>query len=323
MLNQGWVYQEQVDRCHAGLTLLSYYTQRYRHSSQTEWQERIASEQILLNGQPVVAETILQKGQLLTYHRPPWEEPEVPLSFAILYEDADLLVIEKPSGLPVLPGGGFLEHTLLRQLQRQYPQETPVPIHRLGRGTSGLMLMARSPLARANLSQQMRQSTACLSREHPIRKVYLALVGSGDLPDCFTLTHAIGKIPHPILGYVYGATANGQFAHSECQVVKRTVNTTLLKVTLFTGRPHQIRIHLSAAGYPLLGDPLYGVGGVPLLHAVDEKYTTGEKLPVPGDCGYHLHAYQLSFTHPRTDQPINLTCPPPPGFGEGCECEAT
>src|SRR5512147_1322828 len=131
-MNQGWSYREQVDRRATGQTVLEYYTCRYRHSSELEWQERIALGQVLLNERVTTAEERLQAGQWLTYHRSPWEEPEVPLAFEILYEDEDLWVIAKPAGLPVLPGGGFLEHTLLWQLQQQYPQDTPLPIHRLG-----------------------------------------------------------------------------------------------------------------------------------------------------------------------------------------------
>jgi 23S rRNA pseudouridine1911/1915/1917 synthase len=295
-MNQGWVYREQVKSSDAGKTLVDYYTQRYQHSSESEWRSRIIAAQVLINGNPATAETKLRSGQELTYHRSPWLEPEVPLSFEVLYEDADLLVIAKPSGLPVLPGGGFLEHTLLWQLQRRYPESTPVPIHRLGRGTSGLMLIARSPLAKSELSQQMRQ--------RQIRKTYRTLVASG-IPDRLTLTYPIGKIPHPILGYIYGATSTGSFAHSESQVLKRHSQTTLLEVTILTGRPHQIRIHLAAAGYPLVGDPLYDMGGIPRLSQL------GEKIPVPGDCGYHLHAHQLTFIHPRSHQPMHLSCPVP------------
>lgn len=299
MGNQGWVYRDQVDRCHAGLTLLDYYSQRYRHTSPAEWQTRIELGQIRLNGQPALPTIRLQAGQQLTYHRPPWPEPEVPLKFETIYSDADLLIISKPAGLPVLPGGGFLEHTLLWQLQQQYPQETPIPIHRLGRGTSGLMILAISGLAKSALSQQMR--------DHHIRKTYRTLVGGGDMPDRFTIDHPIGKIPHPELGYVYGATPTGRFAHSKCQVLKRTDDSTLLAVTILTGRPHQIRIHLAAAGYPLLGDPLYTKGGIPRSFGT----TPTDKVAVPGDCGYHLHAYHLAFTHPRTGDPIEFTSPPP------------
>lgn len=303
-MNQGWSYREQVDRRSAGQTVLDYYTQHYRHSSSSEWQERIAAAQVLLNDRITTAEERLQAGQWLTYHRPPWEEPEVPLAFEILHEDEDLWVIAKPAGLPVLPGGGFLEHTLLWQLQQQYPQDTPIPIHRLGRGTSGLMLLARSPLARSHLTQQMRDRQIC--------KVYRALVGAGNLEDCFIVTQAIGKLSHPVLGYVYGAAADGLAAHSECRVLQRYSDSTLVEVTILTGRPHQIRIHLAAAGYPLLGDPLYTVGGVPRLDSLKHP----EKFPVPGDCGYHLHAYHLTFTHPKTGRLISITCPAPPEFRE-------
>jgi 23S rRNA pseudouridine1911/1915/1917 synthase len=298
-MNQGWIYREQIKRADAGLTVLDYYTHHYRHSSRDEWQERILATQVLLDGQAIAPETRLQPGQRLTYHRAPWQEPDIPLGFAILHEDEDLLVIAKPSGLPVLPGGGFLEHTLLGQLHQRYPDDTPVPIHRLGRGTSGLMVLARSPLAKADLSQQMRK--------RQIHKVYRALVGVGDMPDQFRITQPIGKIPHPVLGYIYGASTDGVFAHSQVHVLKRNPSSTLLEVTILTGRPHQIRIHLAAAGFPLLGDPLYVVGGIPLLQSRSEA----ENFPVPGDCGYHLHAYHLRFTHPKTKDCIQITCPPP------------
>jgi 23S rRNA pseudouridine1911/1915/1917 synthase len=296
-VNQGWTYREQVKQ--GGQTVLAYYVNRYRHSSPAEWRSRIEARQILLAGQPTTADTVLQAGQWLIYHRLPWLEPEVPLAFEVLHADTDLLVVAKPAGLPVLPGGGFLEHTLLWQLQLHFPQDTPVPIHRLGRGTSGLLLLARSPLAKSVLSQQMRASTLV---QQQIRKTYRALVGGGCLRDHFCITQAIGKVPHPTLGYLYAAAPNGKFAYSECRVLKRSSTTTLLEVTILTGRPHQIRIHLASIGYPLVGDRLYGPGGVPAIATAT----------MPGDCGYYLHAYRLTFTHPRTGQVMNICCSPPP-----------
>jgi 23S rRNA pseudouridine1911/1915/1917 synthase len=288
MLNRGWTYREKVDRATDGLTLLAYYAEKYRHSSIEEWRERIRSGQVLINGNQANPEDIVRIGQGLTYDRPPWQEPDVPLSFEVLYEDRDILVVAKPSGLPVLAGGGFLEHTLIHQIQTSYPEETPFPIHRLGRGTSGIVLMARSRPSRANLSQQMR--------ERQIRKVYRALVGGGQMSDRFTIIQAIGKIPHPLLGDVYGASPQGLSARSDCRVLQRTSQTTLLEVEILTGRPHQIRIHLAFAGYPLLGDPLYEAGGRPRPAAV------------PGDCGYHLHAYRISFQHPSTGKEMDFVC---------------
>lgn len=302
-MNQGWVYQERVGKAASGQSLLAYYCDRYPHSSEDEWRSRIRAHQVLLNDQPAQPETILQPGQQLAYHRPPWQEPEVPLAFEVIYADDDLLAVAKPSGLPVMPGAGFLEHTLLHQLKKHYPTDTPVPIHRLGRGTSGLVLLGRSPLAKSGLTRQMR--------DRQIHKVYLALATGADLPEQFVIQRAIGKVPHPSLGYIYGAVADddpsASFAHSECQVLHRDVETTLLEVTILTGRPHQIRIHLAAAGYPLLGDPLYGIGGIPQLVPNPE---TGQ-WPVPGDCGYQLHAFELGCIHPRSGQPMQWIAPPP------------
>jgi 23S rRNA pseudouridine1911/1915/1917 synthase len=296
--NQGWTYQEKVNAQGAGQTLLDYYCQNYQHSRREEWQNRILAGQILINHQTASPETILKKGQQLTYQRSPWEEPDVPLDFVTLYEDADLMIIAKPSGLPVLPGGGFLQNTLLYQLQQRYPQEMPVPIHRLGRGTSGLMLIARSSLAKSKLSQQMR--------DRQISKIYRALIGPSELPTEFTINQAIGKIPHPILGYIYGATSMGKFAQSDCRVLEQSSTKTLLEISILTGRPHQIRIHLAAIGYPLLGDPLYDVGGVAKVTSLDSK------IFVPSDCGYWLHAYELDFIHPATRENLSFICPPPP-----------
>ncbi len=312
-MNRGWIYRERVKPADAGKTILEYYSQKYTHSSRQEWQARIESQQILLNKQPADAATFLRAKDELAYHRQPWKEPEVPLQFDVLYEDRDLLVVNKPSGLPVMPGGGFLEHTLLWQLKKQYVDDTPVPIHRLGRGTSGLMLLARSQLAKSQLTRQMRDSTIKQDKSQ-ISKVYRVLISGKAIADYFCIIQPIGKIPHPVLGYIYGATPQGKYARSECRVVRRDRNCTLLEVEIFTGRPHQIRIHLASVGYSLLGDPLYIAGGT-----YAEIEPDRQQIPVPGDCGYYLHAYRLSFSHPRSLLPMNFLCPIPQRWQAVCQ----
>ena len=315
-MNQGWIYRDLIPAAAVGQTLLDYYAQRYRHSSRAEWQQRIEAGQVTVDEGLGRAEQPLQAGQQLAYHRPPWQEPAVPLEFAVLYEDDDFLAIAKPSGLPVLPGGGFLEHTLLHQLRQRYRDPLLSPAHRLGRGTSGVMLWARSPLAKSELSRQMRRSTYKTSPDETssetapaaaLRKTYRALVGPGELPDRLLMTTPIGPVPYPQLGTIHAATPMGKPARSAARVVSRCDAHTLLDVTIFTGRPHQIRIHLAAAGYPLLHDPLYAPGGQP--YPVTDAPGA---VPVPGDCGYWLHAHRLQLHHPRTRSPLNIVAPPPP-----------
>lgn len=305
-MNQGWTYYDRVTPASVGQTLLDYYTRQYQHSSRCEWQKRIETGQVTVNGEPSHPNQRLSLGQSLAYHRPPWQEPDVPLDFAVLYQDDDLIAIAKPAGLPVLPGGGFLEHTLLHQLQLRYPDATPTPVHRLGRGTSGVIVLARSALAKSELSAQMRQSTVNVARPSVLTKTYRALINPNDLPATFVLTTPIGKVPYPVLGSVYAATPNGKAAHTEGRVLSRDESHTLVEMTIRTGRPHQIRIHLAAAGYPLVNDPLYAPGGLP--YPVTDL---DRKVPVPGDCGYWLHAHRLRFLHPRTGMPMEFVCAPP------------
>ena len=309
--NSGWIYRDRIAPADAGSTVLDYYTRRYRHSSLRTWHDRINAQQIYLGDRPATADQTLETGQELEYRRPPWVEPAVPLDVQVLYNDADLMVVSKPAGLPVMPAGGFLEHTLLHQVQRldcdRHPNRfhakpwAPVPIHRLGRGTSGLVLLARSPLGKSRLTQQMR--------DRQITKHYLALATGRPPQSQFSITTPIGKLPHPTLGTLYGASPQGKFAHSICRVLHwdSSRNQSVIQVQILTGRPHQIRIHLASAGFPLVKDPLYESGGRPRLNDHPPH-------PLPGDGGYALHACQLGFKHPRSDRPLTLTAPVPHPF---------
>lgn len=310
MLNNGCTYTDRIAKQALAQTVLDYYLDRYAHSSRQEWHDRICSGKIQLNGKSTAPNIILKPGQILTYDRPPWEEQDVPLTFEICYEDEDVLVIVKPSGLPVLPGGGFLENTLLRLLARSYPQNPPIPIHRLGRGTSGLMILARSPLAKAGLTKQMS--------DRQITKIYLALADGIIQDNQIEIHQPIGKVSHPVLGYLFAANPNGLISESHMTVLERRSHSTLCAVEIFTGRPHQIRIHMASIGHPLVDDPLYDIGGVakaappksPRVRGTLNGGLNQEDIAVPGDCGYHLHAHQLSFRHPRSQATLTFTAPP-------------
>ncbi|MEB3185585.1 MAG: pseudouridine synthase [Cyanobacteriota bacterium] len=333
-LNNGNTYRDRVGTDAAGQAVCAFYAERYRHSPLAVWQERLAVGQISRNGQRLQADAALAAGDRLCWQRPSWQEGAVPALPAPLVDDGDLVVFNKPSGLPVLPAGGWLEHTVLGQIERQVVAGglaagagRPRPVHRLGRFTSGLLLCARRAETRGWLSALLRSSTALADEAtsvalsaSPCRKTYRALLqpplsGSPLLAlqpgDSLVLTTPIGRRRHARLGTIWAAAGAAPTtplaaafaplpassaplparsaplqARSTLTLLQRAEGHWLVELTIASGRPHQIRIHAAAADAPLLGDPLYGPGGVPCHQAL------------PGDGGYHLHAHRLRLPLP-------------------------
>ena len=290
-LNEGCEYRARLGPDADGQTLLSYLSGRYGHSSREEWETRIASGLVLVDSKTAHGEAILHRGSELVWQRPPWLEPDAPRSFDLLYEDEDLLAVAKPAGLPTLPGAHFLQSTLLH-LVRAYAPEA-APLHRLGRWTSGLVLCSRNQTARTALMRQWSTNK--------VGKRYRALASGSPALDTMTISTPIGPVPHALLGSIHAADQHGKPALSHVTVLERRTDSFLCDVRIATGRPHQIRIHLASAGHPLVGDPLYGAGGLPY----PDTHT------LPGDPGYHLHSAELSLLHPRNGREIVLACEPP------------
>ena len=296
MRNRGHVYTEQVGAGGAGRPVLAHLLLRGGPAGEAEWRARIDAGAVRVEGAVATAGQLLRAGQRLTWERPPWDEPDVPLCTAVLFEDDDLLAVAKPRGLPTLPGGGlFLESTLLAVVRRRAPEA--VPMHRLGRDTSGVVLFARTAWAREALAAQFR--------ERRVRKVYRALCAGHPARDLFTVDAPIGEVAYAPTGTIHAAMPAGRAARSHVRVVERRGGAepaSLVEVEIETGRPHQIRIHLAWAGHPLVGDPLFGPGGLPIPGT----------LAVPGDPGYLLHAMRLEFAHPRTGALVAIECAAPP-----------
>lgn len=293
MLNQGYAYTSIISKEH-GPTLLAHLASLYPHSTLEAWQENLDNGEVTVDGVIAMGSESLISGQTLVWNRPPWIEPDTPQHFEVLLDDPHLLAVNKPSGVPTLPGGGFMENTLLRLVQKQSPGANPV--HRLGRATSGIVLFAKTPQAASKLTADWNTPR--------VQKIYRAVAQGIAEHDTYEILTPIGLVPHPLIGSVWAASPNGKPSKSVAKVISRTAGATTFEVSLYSGRPHQIRIHLASIGHPLVGDPLYGATGQPLEH-----------LPgLPGDGGYLLHAQFLKFHHPITGEEIHLEAALPVGF---------
>jgi RluA family pseudouridine synthase len=240
---------------------------------------------IQLNRRPAYLARPVREGDVITA-RVEWAEESglrpVPMELAIAYEDADLLVLDKPPFLLVHPTAphhdATLAHGVAHHLRERDIQAKVRPIHRIDRDTSGLVLFAKTAVAHHRLDLQLR--------EHSLRREYLAFVegavesaeGEIDVP--------IGR--HPRNPELRAARPDGEPAVTRYRVVERLAGATMLALELETGRTHQIRVHLAHLRHPLIGDRAYGARASALLRR------------------QALHSFRLSFLHPTTDAPLTV-----------------
>ncbi|MGA2284709.1 MAG: RluA family pseudouridine synthase [Dehalococcoidia bacterium] len=245
-----------------------------------------------VNGRPARASYAIRAGDVIDVRVPPSEAPAprpeaIPLS--IIYEDSDILVVDKPAGMAVHPGAGRARHTLVNALLARYPDLAgtgealrPGIVHRLDKDTSGLLLVARNERARADLSRQLK--------ERLVEKRYLALVSGGLEPTEGAIEGDIGRDPRnrKRMAIVEG----GRPARTAYRVVERLAGFTLVEVAPSTGRTHQIRVHLAGVGHPIVGDELYG----------KRSTLVGRQF---------LHAWRIAFSHPADSRPMSFESPLP------------
>jgi 23S rRNA pseudouridine1911/1915/1917 synthase len=274
----GYVFRHHVRPQDAGASVLDYHVARFGRLDRAAWELELDEGRVQRNGRRAQAAECLREGDLLEYFRAAWSEPEAPLGFEVRFEDEHLLVVDKPANLQVLPAGEFFEHTLLWQVrQSERSRADSSPVHRLGRGTSGLILFGKSGAARAELTRQFRTFA--------LRKTYLAWAQGSCLPNSCIARQALERVAHGPL-HIHIASAHGKACKTRVRVLRRESARILVAAQPITGRPDQIRVHLAALGAALVGDPLFGVGG-----------GVCSSLP-PGAGGYQLHAGALSFRHP-------------------------
>lgn len=288
-----------VQSTEVGQRLDRYLTSLVPDVSRTTIQHMITEEGVLVNERSSKAGYGLREGDTIrVYHMLPSAQPShikpqnYPLE--IVYEDKDLLVINKAAGMVVHPAPGHHEDTLVNALVAHYPQleeqkndVRPGIVHRLDRDTSGLLIVAKNTRTQAALIEMMKR--------HTIVKRYLALVEGNISLDHGSIDAPIGRNPRNRQQMAITATGSRE-ARTHFRVLERFARHTLLLLELETGRTHQIRVHLKAIGHPVVGDTVYGSGRSKNEPALQRQF---------------LHAYQIKFQHPTTGEVVELEAPLP------------
>jgi 23S rRNA pseudouridine1911/1915/1917 synthase len=276
-----------VPRECAGLRIDQALALLFPSHSRNRLQAWIKAGLVLVDDRPTDPKHKVWGGERLTIASLPATQatrdaPEnIPLE--VVFEDATILVINKPVGLVVHPGNGVAGGTLLNALLFRHPDSQHIPragiVHRLDKDTSGLMVVARTLEAQTDLVRQLQART--------VKRVYLAVV-LGQPPECGVVDAPIGR--HPVHRTRMAVVEGGREARTRYQVLQRFAGAALVECRLETGRTHQIRVHLSHLGHPLVGDATYRRKrcGIPLIDAFPRQA---------------LHARELGLLHPVTRQP--------------------
>ncbi len=278
----------------------------------------IGNHQILVDNLPKKPGYRVKSGEKISIRMPdpePVEYQPEPIPLDILYQDNDLVVLNKPAGIVVHPAPGHSSGTLVNALLYHCPDLEgiggairPGIVHRLDKDTSGTLVVAKNAKALEGLAQQFK--------ERSVSKKYLALVHGEFANDTGTIDLPIGR--HPVhRKQMSTTTRKGREAVTMWKVLKQFQYITFLELTLQTGRTHQIRVHCAAIDHPIIGDPIYRSGR--LFKNLMEKASrlpTGIIDPLKSIDRQMLHAWQLEFRHPRTDEPMSFESPMPADMRE-------
>jgi len=303
---------------HGGDRLDAYVAAQLPDLSRARVQQLIKAGAVCVRGHAEKASYRVQPGDAITVLlpapvAPTGVQPEN-LPLEIVYQDADLLVINKPVGLVVHPGAGNWTGTLVNALLYHIHDLSgiggelrPGIVHRLDKDTSGLMLVAKHDVAHRALAEMIERRAVC--------REYLALAWGQIAQDTFTVDAPIGR--HPIERQRMAVLAGEEVRHTRRHavthftVLERMPQAVALTAKLETGRTHQIRVHLHYLGHPVVGDPVYGLRTARQYEAALSPSARAAVESLPGQA---LHAYRLSFPHPRTGAPLSFEVPPPPTF---------
>lgn len=294
------MYKYIVKNESQGKRLDKYVTEQNTEITRTAVQRLIDEKNILVNGKEQKASYKVNENDVVEVEVPEPKKIEIKaedIPIEVIYEDSDIVVVNKPKGMVVHPGNGNLDGTLVNAIMAKCEgslsgiggEIRPGIVHRIDKDTSGLLIVAKNDKAHVNLSEQIK--------EHKVKKTYIALVRGVVKEDEATIDMPIGRSKTD--RKKMAVCKDGKNAVTHIKVLKRWEHYTLLQVNIETGRTHQIRVHLSYIGYPIIGDYTYSNGK--------------NEFGVVGQC---LHAQKLEFKHPTTNKIMELEAPLPEYFQE-------
>jgi 23S rRNA pseudouridine1911/1915/1917 synthase len=284
-----------------GWRLDHFLKRRIGRLSRTRIQSILREQIFFSDGRAVRPAASVRAGETILLRRPAPIEPEVPRRFDVLYEDASVLVIDKPAGLPMHTTAKFWRNTLTALLRERYPNESMEVAHRIDRETSGVLVIARGHAVASFLTQAFARRV--------VDKTYLALV-KGQPPDAGRIDQPIKLLDTPT-HVMMGPAADGLPAVTSFRVLRRYADHALCEAKPETGRQHQIRVHFQGLGHPIVGDKLYGAGEALFMRACDEGVTPELLAAFDGLPRHALHAHRLTFPHPESRQPLTVESPLP------------
>ena len=283
-----------------GKRIDAYIPEVDKNYSRTAIQRLIEENKITVNSKPIKSSYKVQEGDKIELQQEPAKDIQLKaqnIPVEVIYEDNDIIVINKPKGMVVHPANGNPDGTLVNALMAICKDSLsgiggeirPGIVHRLDKDTSGIIVVAKNDKAHINLSRQIKN--------HEVKKTYIALVRGVVKENNATINMPIGRSKTD--RKKMAIDRNGRNAITNFRVIKRYDKYTLLEVNIETGRTHQIRVHLSHIGYPIIGDSVYSNGK--------------NKWNIEGQC---LHALSLKFRHPITNKEMELKAELPTYFKE-------
>jgi len=313
--------QSRIPRPFAGATVLDFLVRRFPYHDAAGWAERLAQGRVQVGAQRATGAQVLALDDVVEYLADDIPEPRVNLEVSVVFEDAELLVVNKPPNLPCHPSGRYFHHTLWAVLKTRFGLEQPLLVNRLDRETSGLTIVAKTAEAGKLLSAEFSGRR--------VGKKYLVLVEGAFPPRVEARGLLVPDADSPVRKkwkFVAAETAPAELAKQWAETVFQNVETltpavagpgqpagpvSLVEATPVTGRLHQLRATLQSLGFPVVGDKLYGYDPALFIRFCQDQLSDADRALLRLD-RQALHASQLRIQHPRTQQLLDLEAPLPP-----------